>query len=70
MNELTITVGDAPVFTRAMSDAEHAAFRNGFADGYEYGDDFSSGLTYPDATLNEAYDSGVNFGQAANRFRS
>jgi hypothetical protein len=67
---LTILDSDAPLFERAMSDAEQTAFRNGFADGYEHGDNFSSGVTYDDAALNEAYDSGVNFGQAANRWSS
>lgn len=44
--------------------SERDAFTLGFADGLEYGMDFTSGRTYDDPALNAFYDSGVNFGQA------
>lgn len=41
------------------------AFHLGVRDGREQPYDLTSGMTYPSPTLNEAYDSGVNYGQAA-----
>lgn len=38
-------------------------FGKGVEDGYEQGDNFSSGMTYPNPDFNEVYDMGVNFGQ-------
>lgn len=42
-------------------------YQLGFADGFEQGDGFSSGLTWRDPKKNEEYDRGVNAGQAALR---
>lgn len=70
MNTLTVTINGREVFARAMDDNEAEPFARGFADGYERPDDLSSGMTYEDARSNEAYDSGVNFGQVAGRWPS
>jgi hypothetical protein len=39
----------------------------GYKDGYEEGDNFSSGLTWNSPKKNEEYDKGVNAGQAARK---
>jgi hypothetical protein len=40
------------------------AYNIGYQDGLENPDDLSIGMTWPDNDLNEAYDRGVNEGQA------
>jgi len=41
------------------------AFLTGLVDGWRHPHELGSGMTYPDQILNEAYDHGVNVGQAA-----
>jgi len=43
--------------------AKRNVFAQGVIDGLE-SDELTSGMTYPDQDLNEAYDHGVNVGQA------
>lgn len=44
-----------------------SAFRRGVLDGLEQPDELSRWMTYDDKKLSEAYDEGVNLGQAVGR---
>lgn len=50
-------------YGRRLFDATLSAFEQGVRDGLDQGDEFTSGVTYQRASLNEAYDRGVNLGQ-------
>lgn len=55
--------------SEGMTPAQRDAFALGYADGLASPDDLSSGMTYPDASVSEAYDHGVNVGQSVARYR-
>lgn len=64
---VTVSLGDDVLHKHSIRADLMKPFADGFQAGLESPDTLESGMTYDEPEANEAFDSGVNYGQAAAR---